>query len=179
MFSASPYSGHYAPENSMSAKVVAAAAFATSMGISAAFADYVDLPATAKPMPAADIQKAYSGKTLTGPGGQVYWVPDGTAIGYSRMLNVFGDGTWEVTDGKICYHITWQGVKSGDVPYTVNNCYGYMVDDKKIYYHYTTDKSSNSVKGWSYGQDDLSKLAPGNTILDAYTALKAKMPTSP
>ena len=103
----------------MNGKGVAAAALATSMGISAAFADHVDLPATAKPMPAADIQKAYSGKTLTGPGGQVYWAPDGTAIGYSRMLNVFCDGTWEVTDGKICYHIAWKGVKSGDVPYTV------------------------------------------------------------
>jgi Protein of unknown function (DUF995) len=101
----------------MKGKVTAAAALTTSLGISAAFADFVDLPATAKPMPAADILKAYSGKTLTGPGGQVYWVPDGTAIGYSRTYTVFGDGTWEVTDGRICYHITWQGVKPDIVPY--------------------------------------------------------------
>jgi hypothetical protein len=163
----------------MNAKVVAAAALTTSLGISAAFAGNVDLPAKAKPMPAADIQNAYSGKTLTGPGGQVYWAPDGTAIGYSRIYNVFGDGTWEVTDGKICYHVTWQGVRPGDVPYTVNNCYGYMVDGKTIYYHVTTDKFSNSIKGWSYGPADLSNLAPGNTILDAYSALKSKIPNSP
>jgi Protein of unknown function (DUF995) len=163
----------------VNAKVVAAAVLITLPRISTAFAGNLDLPATAKPMPAADIQKAYSGKTLTGPGGQVYWAPDGTAIGYSRMSQVFGDGTWEVTDGKLCYNITWQGVKPSDVAYTVNNCYEYMVDGKTIYYNFTTDKLSNSTKGWSYGPADLSNLAPGNTILGAYSALKSKIPNSP
>jgi hypothetical protein len=163
----------------MNAIVVAVAALTTSLGISAAFADFVDLPATAKPMPAADIQKAYSGKTSTGPGGQVYWAPDGTAMGYSRMYQVFGDGTWEATDGKICYHITWQGMRSGHVPYTLNNCYGYMIDSKTIYNMFTSDKLANSIKGWSSGPGDLSNLAPGNTIIDAYSALKARIPNSP
>jgi hypothetical protein len=54
-----------------------------------------------------------------------------------------------------------------------------MVDGKDIYYHSTTEKLSNSPKGWSHGPADFSNLAPGNTILDAYSALKAKMPPSP
>jgi hypothetical protein len=130
---------------------------------------------TAKPMPAADIQKAYAGKTVTWDDGQMYWSPDGKVMGYSHQHKAIADGAWDVTDGRICYHATWLGANPGDQPYPLNNCFSYMVDGKRVFYRFTSDKMKSNDT-WSEGGSDLNHLKSGNTIRSQYAALKAKMP---
>jgi hypothetical protein len=157
----------------MRVRVFVLVALATA-SISPAIA-YDKLPTTAKPMPAADLQKAYAGKTAVWKDGAVYWAPDGKAIGVTPNNASAGDGTWEATDGKVCYHITWMGIKPTDTPYPLNNCFGYMIDGKHVFHQFTSDKMKSDT-GWWGGKSDLTALKTGNTIQSRYDAIKAKMP---
>lgn len=148
-----------------------------SVSLASAAAAYEKLPATATPMPAAELTKAYSGKTVTWKDGQIYWGGDGKVMGYSAQHNAIADGTWDVVDGKVCYHASWLGTKPTDTPYPLNNCYAFKVDGKRVFHQFTSDKMK-SDEGWWTGPSDLDKLKDGNTIQSKYDALKAKMPKS-
>jgi len=138
---------------------------------------YEALPATAKPMSAADLKTAYSGKSIVWKDGSImYWSPDGKVMGYSGQHNAIADGTWDTVDGKVCNHASWMGIKPGDTPYLISNCWGYMVDGKRIYYLFTSDKMTSDTGWWGGGHSDLDKLKSGNLVLAKYDVLKKKMP---
>ncbi len=105
----------------------------------------------------------------------MFWGPDGKAMGYSTQHIAIADGTWDAVDGKVCYHAAWMGIKPGDTPYPLNNCFGYMRDGKRVFHQFTSDKMTSDT-GWWGGPSDLVKLKSGNTILAKYNALKKKMP---
>jgi len=126
-------------------------------------------------MAAADIAKAYSGKTITWDDGLMYWGPDGKVIGVTSKGDAIADGTWDAADGKICYHASWLGIKPTDKPYPLNNCFGYLIDGKRIFHNFTSDKMKSDT-GWWGGPSDLTKLKSGNTIQAKYDAVKTKMP---
>lgn len=146
--------------------------------VCSAFAyDTIKLPSTAQPMAAAQLQKAYAGKSISFPdGSQVFWGPDGNAKGFFRKYQAIGDGTWDATDGRVCNHITWRGLnaKPGEKPKTINNCWRYMADGEHVFHQFTSD-TLKSDDGWWVGPSDLTKLKPGNTLAAQYNAVKAKM----
>jgi hypothetical protein len=99
---------------------------AVTLSIVAAYAD-ASPPAGAKAVPAATLKAEYAGKTVTWPGqASMYWSPKMTVIGVSAKNDAVADGTWDVVDGKVCYHATWQGIKPTDKPTLMNNCSLYM-----------------------------------------------------
>jgi hypothetical protein len=137
----------------------------------------IDGSSTAQPMAAAQLQKAYAGRSVSFPdGSQVFWGPDGNAKGFFRKYHAIGDGTWDATDGKVCNHMTWRGLnaKPGEKPTTMSNCWRYMVDGKRIFHQFTSD-TLKSDDGWWMGPSDLTKLKPGNILEVQYNAVKAKM----
>lgn len=138
---------------------------------------YDKLGPKAVAVPAADLQAAYAGKTIIWPdhSGSVYWAADGTAVGYSQKSQAIGDGTWTASDGMVCYDIVWMGIKPGDKPYPLKNCFHYRRDGKTYYNQFTSDKMKSHT-GWWKGKGDLALLKPGNLIQKQYDQLKAKMP---
>ena len=131
----------------------------------------VELPSTAKPMSADALHAAYSGKTLTVPQAQIFFSPDGSAIGYSSAHNTIADGTWDATDGKACSHMTWKG--SG-APVSANNCDNYMVEGNCVFHKFTSDQFGNDPS-WSTGGSALNKLKSGDAVRAKYEKLKAKL----
>lgn len=128
------------------------------------------LPSKAVPIPAAELKAAYSGKTIKWPDASMYWAPDGTVIGVHEKA--VGDGTWSVSDGKVCNDMTWLGEKPTDKPWPLKNCFRFMRDGKTIYHQFTSDKMKRDT-GWWRGKSDIPRLKEGNLIQDQYDANKA------
>ena len=148
----------------------------TIAATTAAFA-YVKLPAGAVPVPAAELQSAYTGKTAKwSDGGSVYWSGDGKVIGIYKN-DAIGDGTWTVADGKVCSDIVWQGIhpKPGEKPLDMKNCWSYMRSGKTVYHQFTSD-TLKSDAGWWKPPSDLEAMKSGNLIQSKYDAIKAKLP---
>ncbi len=142
-----------------------------------------DLPASAAPIPAAELTKAYAGKTTLMKEGGIYWGADGKAIGYTAQDELFSkaiwegvaEGTWEAVDGKVCFHATWRVTKAGVKPYAATTCTGYRRDGQRLFHRVTSDKTTDEA-GWLSGPSDLLTLKPGNRILARYNAAKKKLP---
>jgi hypothetical protein len=130
-----------------------------------------ELPKSAKPMPADSLRTAYSGKTLTVPQAQIFFSPDGSAIAYSHTHNTIADGSWDVSDGRVCSHMTWKGTGA---PISANNCDNYMVDQNRIFHKFTSDQFG-SDPSWSIEGSALNKLKPGDAVRAKFETLKAKL----
>lgn len=90
----------------------------------AARAADVDFAPEAKPAPKNTIETFFSGRSWIWPncyGCGAYFDPGGTfvAIGQEKGIVKVGRGTWEASDGKLCWNATW-AYKGGSDPKTLH-----------------------------------------------------------
>jgi hypothetical protein len=124
------------------------------------------------PVPAEELAKAYSGKTISLSDASLYWGPDGKIIGIAPG-DLVGEGTWSAADGKVCFETAWQRPGDAAASYSRRNCYGYMRVGTHVF-HQSTSEKTRTKTGWYDGNSDLQALQPGNLLQERYDAIKAK-----
>lgn len=117
------------------------------------------LPAGAKPLTPGELQKIYSGMTLSwrdGPGGW-YFSPDGKLSALAKG-SVYAYGKWWLTkSGQVCVKATWRWKKASSARSVKNSCWAHAKVGRTIWkesdgkwYKWTGNESQLFSKGYKY-----------------------------
>jgi len=109
----------------------------------------------------------YSGKTLVGKQGDIYFAPDHTdkgILGKPKMTTLLM-GTWNVTGNEIC---TYNFRKNDRQSY--RDCYKYWQDGGRVVTLWSahSDGSAVDINNGYYSADD--KLVSGDLVSERYAA---------
>ena len=132
------------------------------------------LPADAKPMPSADLNKLIAGRSVDYKIAAYYFNPNGQVIAVAGKNDGIAEGTWTIKDNEFCFVTDWKGADKSKPPFHYEKCQKFYLSKTVVYTENTKVEDQWLEDIFQFNQGDGKKYKTGDLLSTRFGTLKAK-----